>query len=150
MRVTYKDHPDDLATALTRFQRPPEVLSLTPRSLDEVWDDVRRVGEATVELSTYFLTHCLGLSQHLNQSHLAKQGLRFWFANRATTALDECSEIGGRYLARVPAFQVDRAVLDEEVLARAGDLGASMLRPSQVLKVALTAGAQWPVIFSGC
>jgi iron complex transport system substrate-binding protein len=39
--------PDDLATALTRFARPPQVLSLTPRSLDEVWDDIRRVGEAT-------------------------------------------------------------------------------------------------------
>lgn len=39
--------PDDLATALTRFTRPPRVLSLTPRSLAEVWDDIRRVGEAT-------------------------------------------------------------------------------------------------------
>jgi iron complex transport system substrate-binding protein len=39
--------PDDLATALTRFPRLPQVLSLTPRSLDEVWDDIRRVGEAT-------------------------------------------------------------------------------------------------------
>lgn len=39
--------PDDLATALTRFANPPKVLSLTPRSLAEVWDDVRRVGEAT-------------------------------------------------------------------------------------------------------
>ena len=39
--------PDDLATALTRFPTPPEVLSLTPRSLTEVWDDIRRVGEAT-------------------------------------------------------------------------------------------------------
>ncbi len=39
--------PDDLATALTRFPKPPRVLSLTPRSLREVWDDVRRVGEAT-------------------------------------------------------------------------------------------------------
>lgn len=39
--------PDDLATALTRFPKPPRVLSLTPRSLGEVWDDVRRVGEAT-------------------------------------------------------------------------------------------------------
>jgi len=39
--------PDDLATALTRFQSPPQVLSLTPRSLTEVWDDVRRVGWAT-------------------------------------------------------------------------------------------------------
>jgi iron complex transport system substrate-binding protein len=39
--------PDDLATALTRFPRQPQVLSLTPRSLDEVWHDIRRVGAAT-------------------------------------------------------------------------------------------------------
>jgi iron complex transport system substrate-binding protein len=39
--------PDDLATALTRFEHSPRVLALTPRSLDEVWDDIRRVGEAT-------------------------------------------------------------------------------------------------------
>ncbi len=39
--------PDDLATALTRFARQPQVLSLTPRSLAEVWDDIRRVGAAT-------------------------------------------------------------------------------------------------------
>ena len=39
--------PDDLATALARFATPPQVLSLTPRSLAEVWGDVRRVGAAT-------------------------------------------------------------------------------------------------------
>jgi iron complex transport system substrate-binding protein len=39
--------PDDLATALARFATPPQVLSLTPRSLAEVWDDIRRVGVAT-------------------------------------------------------------------------------------------------------
>ena len=41
----------------------------------------RRVGEATIEISTYFLTHSLGLMQYLNEKHLNKQGLRFWFAN---------------------------------------------------------------------
>ena len=39
--------PDDLATALTRFPRPPRVLSLTPRSLEEVWGDICKVGDAT-------------------------------------------------------------------------------------------------------
>jgi len=39
--------PDDLATALTRFRKQPQVLSLTPRSLAEVWGDIRRVGAAT-------------------------------------------------------------------------------------------------------
>src|ERR1700744_4654420 len=39
--------PDDLATALARFAHPPQVLSLTPRTLADVGDDVRRVGAAT-------------------------------------------------------------------------------------------------------
>jgi iron complex transport system substrate-binding protein len=39
--------PDDLATALARFVKRPKVLSLTPHSLADVWDDIRRVGEAT-------------------------------------------------------------------------------------------------------
>src|SRR5580692_9344917 len=54
----------------------------------------RKVGEATVEISTYFLTHSLGLMQYLNETQLNKQGLRFWFANEETQNLGECSEVG--------------------------------------------------------
>src|SRR5580698_7614730 len=39
--------PDDLATALSGFARPPRVLTLTPHSLDDVWQDIIRTGEAT-------------------------------------------------------------------------------------------------------
>ncbi|HEX5424323.1 MAG TPA: cobalamin-binding protein [Candidatus Acidoferrales bacterium] len=39
--------PDDLATALTRLPKQPRVLSLAPHSLADVWDDIRRIGEAT-------------------------------------------------------------------------------------------------------
>lgn len=39
--------PDDLASALSRFSRPPRVLTLTPHSLDDVWQDIIRAGEAT-------------------------------------------------------------------------------------------------------
>jgi iron complex transport system substrate-binding protein len=39
--------PDDLGTALSRFSRPPRVLTLTPHSLDDVWQDIIRVGDAT-------------------------------------------------------------------------------------------------------
>jgi iron complex transport system substrate-binding protein len=39
--------PDDLATALSRFSCPPRVLTLTPHSLDDVWQDIIRAGEAT-------------------------------------------------------------------------------------------------------
>ncbi len=39
--------PEDLATALTRFSKRPRILSLTPHSLADVWEDIRRIGEAT-------------------------------------------------------------------------------------------------------
>jgi 2-polyprenyl-6-methoxyphenol hydroxylase-like FAD-dependent oxidoreductase len=58
----------------------------------------RRVGEATVEVSAYFLGRVLGLTQYLNEEHLVKQGMRFWFANDRTQSLEDCSEIGGGYL----------------------------------------------------
>lgn len=38
--------PDDLAMALARWPKRPRVLSLTPHSLADVWDDIRRIGEA--------------------------------------------------------------------------------------------------------
>jgi flavin-dependent dehydrogenase len=100
----------------------------------------RRVGEATVEISTYFLARVLGLTQYLNQEHLVKQGMRFYFANSRTQTLDDCSEIGGKYLSRVIAFQVDRSALDEEVLKRAAALGAEIWRPASVGKIHLTPG----------
>lgn len=38
--------PDDLATALARFDRRPEVLCLNPQDLGDVWRDILLVGEA--------------------------------------------------------------------------------------------------------
>ena len=38
--------PDDLAAILTRFSKRPKILSLTPHSLADVWDDIRKIGEA--------------------------------------------------------------------------------------------------------
>jgi flavin-dependent dehydrogenase len=66
--------------------------------------------------------------------------MRFWFSNSRTENLPDCAEVGGLYLSRVPAFQVDRAVLDEEVLRRAVTLGAKLERPAQVTSVKLVDG----------
>jgi len=39
--------PDDLAAALSRLPRMPRVLTLAPHSLADVWNDIRKVGDAT-------------------------------------------------------------------------------------------------------
>ena len=125
------------ATALLLLRERPELKVLI---VEKSIAFGRRVGEATVEVSGYFLCRVLGLTQHLNESHLVKQGMRFWFFNSRTASLADCSEIGGRYLSRVPAFQVDRSVLDEEVLRRAKAAGAEVWRPATVGKIELTPG----------
>lgn len=100
----------------------------------------RRVGESTVEVSSYFLGRVLDLTEHLLEKHLVKQGLRFWFTNARATTLAECSETGPGYNVRLPGYQIDRAVIDEEVLSRAVAAGAMLRRPVKVHSVTLTAG----------
>ena len=107
----------------------------------------RRVGEATVEVSAYFMGRVLGLTQYLNESHLAKQGLRFWFTNGEVKTLAEASELGPLYQVRVPSYQLDRAAFDEEVLRRAGAAGAEIVRPAPVIDVQLQPGKEQTVTF---
>src|SRR5437870_7032464 len=107
----------------------------------------RRVGEATVEVSAYFMGRVLGLTQYLNESHLAKQGLRFWFTNGEVKTLAEASELGPLYQVRVPSYQLDRAAFDEEVLHRAGIAGAEILRSATVIDVQLQPGKEQTVTF---
>lgn len=127
------------ATALLLKKEDPSLRVLVVEK-NEIFK--RRVGEATVETSAYFMCRVLGLTQFLTQTQLAKNGLRFWFSNERSRNLGDCSEIGGRYLSTVPSFLVDRAVLDEEVLRRAAAEGVEVLRPASVLSVQLHEGAQ--------
>jgi flavin-dependent dehydrogenase len=103
----------------------------------------RRVGEATVEVSGFFLGRALGLASFLNETQLIKQGMRFWFAGEETETLAEASEIGPRYHVRLPAWQLDRSVVDEELLRRAIATGVEVRRPAQAVDVRLqSAGEQ--------
>lgn len=53
----------------------------------------RRVGEATVEVSAFFMGRVLGLTRYLNENHIAKQGLRFWFRNKEVESIDQASDL---------------------------------------------------------
>src|SRR5262249_572066 len=106
----------------------------------------RRVGEATVEVSAYFMGRVLGLTQYLNECHLVKQGLRFWFRNDDVANLGEASELGGRYQVRLPSYQLDRATFDEEVLRRACVAGAHLIRPASITEVKLSSGLEQTII----
>jgi flavin-dependent dehydrogenase len=127
------------ASATLLLRKNPDIRVLIIEKSEKL---TRRVGEATVEVSAWFLGHVLGMTQYLNEHHISKQGLRFWFANDKVTSLDQAAEVGPRYLARLPSYQIDRASFDEEVLRRAVAAGATVLRPAIVSNVQLTPGGQ--------
>lgn len=107
----------------------------------------RRVGEATVEVSAYFMGKVLGLTQYLNESHIVKQGLRFWFANDEVKSIAEASELGSKYQVKLPSYQLDRSTFDEEVLRRACVAGATLVRPVTITSVQLEEGGQQTVVY---
>jgi flavin-dependent dehydrogenase len=126
------------ATALQLRRKDPRLRVLI---LERSEHFKRRVGESTVEVSALFLGRVLGLTDHLLEHHLPKQGMRFWFMNDRARALDQCSETGPRYNVRLPGYQVDRAVLDEHVLAVTVAEGAVAERGVRIKHVQLAAGA---------
>ncbi|MGA0112121.1 MAG: NAD(P)/FAD-dependent oxidoreductase [Chthoniobacterales bacterium] len=127
------------ATALLLKREDPDLRVLV---IEKNETFKRRVGEATVEVSAYFLCRVLGLTQFLTQTQMSKNGLRFWFANKEAEDLGGCSEIGGKYLSTVPSFLIDRSVVDEEVLRRAEETGADVWRPAAVTSIALHPGGE--------
>jgi flavin-dependent dehydrogenase len=108
--------------------------------LDRVDHSNRKIGESTVEVSSYFLGRTLNLAEYLTRHHVIKQGLRFWFSNDQCRTIEDCSEVGPTYHVNIPAYQVDRAELDEEVLRRAEAVGAVVMRPVRVRSVELNEG----------
>jgi flavin-dependent dehydrogenase len=122
------------ATALLLRRWHPELRVLViEKSTEFDW----KVGESTVEISSYFLTRVLRLYDHLSRDQLPKQGFRYWFWNGDVKNLREASEVGPTQLARAPSFQVDRSRLDEHVLSLAVGEGATLWRPAKVVEVGL-------------
>jgi flavin-dependent dehydrogenase len=100
----------------------------------------RKVGEATVEVSACFLHRVLGLYEFLSREQLPKHGLRYWFADGPDCRLADMSEIGPYEVPRVPAFQLDRSLMDEHLLALAAAEGCEVERPATIAAVELG----WP------
>lgn len=130
------------ATALLAKRRSPGLRILI---IDRTESFTRRVGESTVEISSFFLGKVLGLTDYLLEHHLLKQGLRFWFHNDQANCLDSCSEIGPKYNVRLASYQVDRAKLDAHLLELCREAGVEVLRPAEVKDFALEAGGRQTV-----
>ena len=84
-----------------------------------------KVGESTVEIGAHYFGHALGLHDYLLEHHLPKNGLRF-FSGPARSAPDARTEMGPRERPRVPAYQIDRGLFENDLRARCLEAGVDL------------------------
>jgi flavin-dependent dehydrogenase len=100
-----------------------------------------KVGEATVEIQASYLVRRQGLTNYLYEQHLPKNGLRYFFDDAEKgLPLPEMSEIGTVNLPFHPAFQLDRARLEADLLDMNRQGGVRVRTGVAVAEVELGAG----------
>lgn len=97
----------------------------------------RKVGESTSEVAACFLTRVLNLGMHLSSQHVPKSGLRMWFQKDGNEDPGRCTETGPTFQGRLPAFQLNRIKLDNELLSQVLDLGCELARPATIKSLQL-------------
>jgi flavin-dependent dehydrogenase len=78
----------------------------------------QKVGEATVQLSAYYLARVLDLEEHLLQKHYLKYNLRFYWKTpgRRNDSYEDLSQSYIRKLSNIATYQLDRNRLEAEIL----------------------------------
>src|SRR5215471_21820056 len=88
----------------------------------EKWPEVpiqrQKVGEATVQVSGYYLSKVLDLEEHLLREHLMKYNLRFYWKTpgRKNDAYEDYSQSYIRGMSNIATYQLDRNKLEGEML----------------------------------
>ncbi len=99
-----------------------------------------KVGESTVEVAANYMVRRLGLGTYLYQHQLPKNGVRFFFDSEAKDlALTEMSEMGTDRLPFHPAFQIERASLERDLVAMNLERAIDVRLGATVLDVAIDA-----------
>lgn len=104
-------------------------------------DKDMKIGESTVEVAALFISRELGLYDYMIENHTPKHGLNFhWPKDPAKTkALDDYYHVLINRQVAIPAFHLNRAKFEEDVLAMTLPMGVEYIQ-GHVTDVDLPAG----------
>jgi flavin-dependent dehydrogenase len=70
-----------------------------------------KVGESTVEVGANYFAETLGLREHLENEHIRKFGLRYFFSD-GRDDLENITELGVSRILPTPSYQIDRGIFE--------------------------------------
>ena len=116
-----------LALQLKKAQAAISILVLEQRK-STAPASAHKVGESTVELGTYYLREVLGLGKYLDEQHLPKQGLRFFFSPEVHEVIEDRVELGARSNLPIPSHQIDRGRFENDLMEQLLEKGIATRR----------------------
>lgn len=97
-----------------------------------------KVGESTVELGSHYLREVLGLKQYLEEKQLPKFGFRFFLSPEHSGDIARRVEVGSKLSNPIPAHQIDRGLLENELVRQLEAAGVAVLLGASVQEVELS------------
>lgn len=117
--------------------RPETSVLLVERRDSPAPEAAWKVGESTQEIAPHYFGQVLGLQEHLDEHHIHKCGLRFWFPAGDNRDLTERIERGPKKHPPVPSFQIDRGRFENFLWDRIVEVGVDLFGGCQVEEVEL-------------
>ena len=96
-----------------------------------------KVGEATVEIGAHYLAHTLGLKDLLERTQLRKFGLRLFFGSGYHDDLARADELGASRLLPAISYQLDRGVLEKDLIELLRDRQVDVRTNCRVTNIAI-------------
>jgi flavin-dependent dehydrogenase len=98
-----------------------------------------KVGEATVEIGAHYLSHTLGLRDNLESRQLRKFGLRLFIGAGFHDDLSRADELGVSQPFPAISYQLDRGLLENDLVDLVKEHGVVVRDSSSVTKVEIDA-----------
>lgn len=92
-----------------------------------------KIGEATVEITGHYFIKRLGLANYMYRNQLPKNALRFFYDSpEHDVELDKMSEQGTTYIPPHPAFQIERATFERDLVQMNREIGITIVMGAKV------------------
>lgn len=109
-----------------KLARPETSVMLVERRDDPAPEAAWKVGESTQEIAPHYWGQVLGLQEHLDEHHIEKCGLRFWWPAGDNGDITQRVERGPKKHPPVPSYQVDRGRFENFLWDRTVDAGVEL------------------------
>ena len=97
-----------------------------------------KVGESLSEMGAFYLREILKLKDYLSKHQLRKFGFRFFFSPEQADNIERRVEVGSKIFNPFPTHQIDRGLLENELVQKLKDAGVEILLGAKVTEVELS------------